>query len=257
MKKINSAHQPPIHRPIPDLLTIGLLAGLLSGCASLAPLTGQSFTLEGQLPADFAIKAQAHYSVANGCDGRSQTRSFQRDFEDAPHEYRFRIPINYRDGLCEMQLARVGLFIHGRYGDKDWQRTYDNGGLVLVDTLPEGAPGFDTNGKLSKTAECTWLFQLSKAYSRKGEVSKLLGCNDAGVYLAQRDLINKTVIINITTSSKEKPYLRGFWLETPNGWKPCTGRWGTNHEERCTEPPKFRKFKMNGRECVVYPRCTE
>ena len=85
MKKISSAHRPPIHCPIPDLLTIGLLAGLLSGCASLAPLTGQSFTLEGQLPADFAIKAQAHYSVANGCDGRSQTRSFQRDFEDAPH----------------------------------------------------------------------------------------------------------------------------------------------------------------------------
>jgi len=138
------------HHALP-LTTIGLVACLLAGCGSFALLAGESFTLEGQLPANFAIRAQAHYGVANSCDGRSQTRSFERDFEDAPHAYRFRIPVSYRVGLCEMQLARVGLFIHGRYGDKDWQRTYDNGGLVLIDTLPKGAPGFDASGTLSKT----------------------------------------------------------------------------------------------------------
>ncbi len=175
------------HHALP-LTTIGLVACLLAGCGSFALLAGESFTLEGQLPANFAIRAQAHYGVANSCDGRSQTRSFERDFEDTPHAYRFRIPVSYRDGLCEMQLARVGLFIHGRYGDKDWQRTYDNGGLVLVDTLPEGAPGFDASGTLSKTAECTWLFQLSRARSREGEISKLLNCKNAGAYLASNDL---------------------------------------------------------------------
>ena len=254
MEKINSAHQPPIHRPIPDLLTIGLLAGLLSGCGSLAPLTGQSFTLEGQLPADFAIKAQAHYSVANGCDGRSQTRSFQRDFEDAPHEYRFRIPINYRDGLCEMQLARVGLFIHGRYGDKDWQRTYDNGGLVLVDTLPEGAPGFDTNGTLSKTAECTWLFQLSRAHSRKGQISKLLSCTNAGAYLSSNELPNKAVHLDFTENPNEEPSTNRRWVKTDNGWRPCQE---TEQSERCQNPPIFKTFQINGQECTVYPNCKE
>ncbi|MBS4150817.1 hypothetical protein AUR59_019975 [Stutzerimonas balearica] len=244
------------HHALP-LTTIGLVACLLAGCGPFAPLAGESFTLEGQLPANFAIRAQAHYGVANSCDGRSQTRSFERDFEDTPHAYRFRIPVSYRDGLCEMQLARVGLFIHGRYGDKDWQRTYDNGGLMLVDTLPEGAPGFDASGTLSKTAECTWLFQLSKARSRKGEISKLLSCNNAGAYLEYSELTNKTVKLNIETKTKEKPYLRGYWLETSHGWKPCTGRWGTHHEELCAARPLFRKFRMNNRECTVYPNCTE
>lgn len=237
------------------LLAIGL-GSLLSACGSLAPLTGDSFTLEGQLPPDFALNAQAHYGVANACNGRAQTRSFESDFENDAHEYRFRIPVNYRDGLCEMHLARVGLFIHGRYGEKDWQRTYDNGELVLVDALPEGAPRFDANGTLSKTAECTWLFQLSKAYARKGEVSRLLSCG-AGAHLAFGELKSKTIIFNIRMNTQDKPYMRGYWLETQHGWKPCTGRWGTDYEERCTEPPQFRTFKINGRECSVYPNCTE
>ncbi len=234
-----------------------MLGLLLSGCSTLSSVGSDTFTLEGELPADFALEAQAHYGVANGCNGRARTRSFESDFEDSPHAYRFRIPVNYRDGLCEMRLARVGLFINGRYGDKDWQRTYDNGGLELVDTLPEGAPRFDVNGRLSKTAECIWLFQLSKAYSRKGEVSRLLSCNGAGAHLAISELINKTVELDISISTTYKPYLRGHWLKTQHGWKPCTGRWGTDYEERCTEPPQFRTFKMNGRVCSVFPNCTE
>jgi hypothetical protein len=237
----------------PQLTTIGLVACLLAGCGSFAPLAGESFTLEGQLPANFAIRAQAHYGVANSCDGRSQTRSFERDFEDTPHAYQFRIPVSYRDGLCEMQLARVGLFIHGRYGDKDWQRTYDNGGLMLVDTLPEGAPGFDASGTLSKTAECTWLFQLSRARSREGEISKLLNCKNAGAYLASNDLPNKMVRLIFTVNAEEEPSVNRRWIKTDNGWRPCKG---TEQSERCQATPKFKKFQLNGHECISYPNCT-
>ncbi|WP_312761897.1 hypothetical protein [Stutzerimonas balearica] len=243
-----------MNRHTPRLLAIGLLANLLAGCASL---TGDSFTFEGQLPANFAIKAQAHYGVANSCDGRSQTRSFEHDFEDAPQEYRFRIPISYHDGLCEMQLARVGLYIDGRYGDKDWERTYDNGSLVLVDTLPKGAPGFDASGTLSKTAECTWLFKMSTAISRKGEIDKLLLCVGAGAFIESTRLKNRTVRLDFRVHNRDQPYMKGHWIETPQGWKPCTGRWGTEQEELCTEPPQFRTFRMSGQECSVYPNCTE
>lgn len=243
-------------RHIPQL-AIGLATSLLAACGSLVPFAGESFTLQGQLPPNFALKAQAHYGVANGCSGSSRTRSFESEFEHDAHEYRFRIPVNYRDGLCEMRLARVGLFIHGRYGEKDWQRTYDNGGLVLVDALPEGAPGFDANGRLSKTAECTWLFQLSKAHSRKDEISKLLNCKGAGAYIALGELRNKIVRLDIEVDNKHRPYMGNYWRYTQHGWKPCTGRWGTNFEELCTDPPQFRTFKMNGRECTVYPNCTE
>ena len=239
------------------LMSGGLIVAL-SGCHSIASLTGEGFTLEGQLPPDFSLKAQAHYGVANNCDGRSRARSFESGFQSTSQQYSFEIPVSYREGLCEMRLARVGLFIHGCYGDKDWQHTYDNGGLMLVDSLPQGAPAFQADGTLSKTAECTWLFQLSKAYSRAGEISKLLSCNGAGARLVRQELPGKTVRLDFRVNpEEERPYMSGYWMNTASGWKPCTGRWNTKYEELCTEPPKFRNFKMNGQECTVYPNCKE
>ncbi|WP_167144036.1 hypothetical protein [Pseudomonas sp. OTU750018] len=239
------------------LLWPGLLGLSLSACSSLSPLSGESFTLEGKLPANFSLKAQAHYGVANDCDGRSQAKSFESGFQSGPQQYRFTIPVSYREGLCEMRLARVGLFIHGRYGDKDWQQTYDNGGLVIVDKLPEGSPAFQSDGTLTKQAKCTWLFQLSKAHARQGLISKLLTCKGSGTHVVGNELPDKTVRLDFTLSSDERPYMNGYWLKTKPGWKPCTGRWGTKFEELCTEPPQFKTFEMNGRECTVYPNCTE
>jgi hypothetical protein len=236
------------------LLGLSFLATALSACGSLASLTGNSFTFEGQLPPDFSMRAQAHYGVANGCEGRSQARSFESGFQDTPQQYRFSIPVSYRDGLCEMQLARVGLYIHGRYGEKDWQRTYDNGGLVLVDTLPQGAPAFEADGRLSKTAECTWLFQLSKAHARKGQISKLLSCKGAGAHLVRDELPGKTVRLDIQTNPEEEPSYDRRWIKTDSGWRPCMG---TETSERCQTLPIFETFEMNGQECTVYPNCKE
>ncbi|WP_312591514.1 hypothetical protein [Stutzerimonas nitrititolerans] len=239
------------------ILWPGLLGISLSACSALGSFGGETFTLEGELPANFSLKAQAQYSVANECNGRWQAKTFQSNFDSAPHQYRFKIPVSYRDGLCEMKLGKVGLFIYGRYGDKDWQQTYDNGGLVIVDKLPEGAPAFGEDGVVAKTAVCSWWFQLSKAKSRRGEISKLLSCKGAGAYLPVSELDQKTVRLNFEVDKQERPYLRGYWLKTQRGWKPCTGRWVNKFEELCTEPPQFRAFRMSGRECTVYPNCTE
>ncbi|MDH1624049.1 hypothetical protein N5F07_23115 [Pseudomonas chengduensis] len=247
-------NKPIIHVLWLPLLGLPLLGLSLSACSSLAPLTGERFTLEGELPADFALKAQAHYDVANNCNGRSQARSFESDFQSTPQQYRFNIPVSYRDGLCEMRLGRVGLFIHGRYGDKDWQRTYDNGGLTLVETLPLGAPSFEADGTLTKQAECTWLFQLSKAHSRQGQISKLLSCKGAGAYLVADELPGKTVRLNFRENPEEEPSYDRRWIKTDAGWRPCQG---TESSDRCQNPPAFKTFQMNGQECTVYPNCTE
>lgn len=234
-----------------------LLGLSLSACSALGSLGVESFTLEGELPANFSLKAQARYSVSNGCKGSWQAKTFESSANSAPHQYRFKIPVNYRDGLCEMQLGKVALFIYGRYGAKEWQQTYDNGGLVIVDKLPDGVSVLDEEGEIKKTAKCSWLFQLSKAQSRWGEISKLLNCKGAGIYLSLNELDQKTVRLNFEVDRQEQPYLRGYWLKTQRGWKPCTGRWGTRFEELCTEPPQFRTFRMNERECTAYPNCTE
>lgn len=232
----------------------GLLVASLSACSALGSFGGQSFTLEGELPANFSLKAQAQYDVVNGCNGSWQTKTFQSNFNNAPHPYRFKIPVSYRDGLCEMQLGKVGLFIYGRYGDKDWQKTYDNGGLIIVDKLPEGAPAFGDDGVLTKTAVCSWWFQLSKASSRKGQISKLLNCKGAGAYLIREELRGRRAILSFQVNAEEEPYRNNTWIKTAAGWKPCEPKEGW---QQCQEPPVFKKFKMNDQECTVYPNCTE
>ena len=236
---------------IQRLLWLGLLALPLSACSSLGSLGGKSFTLAGELPANFFIKGQAYYYVANDCDGRADVKTFKNSYQNQPQQYHFDILVNYRDGLCEMALSKVDLFINGRYGDKDWQQTYADGGLLIVDKLPEGAPGFQADGSLTKQAECTWWFQVSKVYL---ELSKLLNCKGAGAYLLRDELPGKTVKLEFRMNPVEEPSYDRRWIETPAGWKPCQR---TETSERCQTPPIFKSFKMNGRECTVYPNCTE
>jgi len=233
------------------ILWPGLLGISLSACSALGSFGGETFTLEGELPANFSLKAQAQYSVANECNGRWQAKTFQSNFDSAPHQYRFKIPVNYRDGLCEMQLSKVALFIYGRYGEKDWQQTYDNGGLVIVDKLPEGAPAFGEDRILAKTAVCSWWFQESKLYL---EISKLLNCRGAGAYLVRDELPGGRVMLSFQVDAEEEPSHDNTWVKFQTGWKPCLPKPGWSS---CQNPPVFKTFKMNGRECTVYPNCTE
>ncbi|MCU1718975.1 hypothetical protein [Pseudomonas sp. 5P_3.1_Bac2] len=249
----------PNPRALRALLWPALLSLSLSACGVGVgvgeALTQKTFTFKGKLPADFSLRAQAHYSVANDCTaGRSKAKTFKTEFQSTPQQYNFEIPVTYRHGLCEMQLARVGLFIEGRYGEQDWQNTYDNGELRIVDALPEGALEFKADGYLTKQAQCTWLFQQSTAKSHLGEISKLLKCKSAGAYLAVDTLPGKIVQLDFTVSDEERPYLRDTWVKFPEGWKPCLPKEGWPN---CQVPPVFKTFKMNGRECTVYPNCTE
>lgn len=236
------------------LLWLGLLSLPLGACSALGQLGSERFTFEGELPANFSLKAQAHYgAVEPGCEipRRQLTQSFESGFQDRAQHYSFAIPVSYRVGLCEVRLARVGLFIKGRYGDKDWQQTYDNGSLVIVDQLPARAPGFQADGSLTKQAQCTWWFQISVL---RLELEKLLNCKGAGAYLVRDELPGKTVRLNFAVNPEEEPSHDDTWIRFPTGWKPCLPKEGW---QRCQNPPVFKTFQMNGRECTVYPNCTE
>ena len=96
---------------------------------------------------------------------------------------------------------------------------------------------------------------LHSVFAAAGEITKLLNCKGAGAYLLGHELAGKIVRLDITLAAEEKPYYRNSWIKFPEGWKPCLpkpGGWVT-----CQEPPIFQTFKMNGRECTVYPNCTE
>ena len=225
----------------------------------MSALTEETFTFQGDLPKNFGLRAQAHYyPVDKGCSvsRRALLREFETEpmFENKERHYQFEIPVSYRAGTCAVKLRRVGLYIYGRYGEQDWQKTYELGGLYAVDQLPEGSPSFDGAGVMRKQAQCEWLFQLSKARSRRNSIEKMLVCKNAGAYLPINGLVGKAVVIDFLISEVEKPGWNRRWIKTKAGWKPCQG---TAQSERCQVESTFKTFKLNGRECTVYPNCTE
>lgn len=272
------------------LLTSALVGG--SACSSLnVAVPGfEHFTLVGELPADFSSKITATYNPTQreGCTrtfysyglGAEVTELnrhfaiFETERNPQLQQIKQQIPLSYKLVGCTLQLASVDFKVVGHYGpDPVFDKFPSGGGLKIYDKRPEQAPRFPANGTLEVRGLCTWFFQISDALARKGGIAKLLYCYGAdeqwqvtddrfkrkgvGVALGRDELAGKTVNMLFRLSPEERPAMHGYWLKTPKGWKPCTGLWGSNLEERCTEPPQFRTFKRNGQTCTVYPNCTE
>ena len=231
----------------------------LVGCSAVSSLSEETFTFQGKLPKGFGMEAQAQYTRLDpncAVSRRDLYREFTTEplFSDAATEYRFEIPVFYRVSGCRVRLVNVGIYTYGKYGAADWQYDRDLGELRVISENRADLPRFDERGFFRKGAQCEWLFQISKLYL---ELSKLLKCQGDGSYLQVNELVGKTVVIDFSVSEIEKPAWDGYWKKLDKGWKPCTGRWGTKFEELCTEPPRFIPFKMEGRECVIYPGCIE
>lgn len=178
----------------------------IAGCQSLSMTLGESFHFEGTLPADFRMRAQAYYGVDNraACLGKPQiTRSFENNLQPQPHDYRFNIPLSYYDSTCHMRLARVDFFIHGRYGEFEWQERQVNGQFQILEHWPNESP-FSEDGVLIQQTECSWLLKFSEAWAplRKNIKSDILSCTGADVYLPPNKLAGKTVRLNIQINTE-------------------------------------------------------
>jgi hypothetical protein len=255
-------------------LAIALL--ILSACSVIASVakegalsvTGRSgwetFNLTGELPPEFGVDVTVWYApikINASCETddfystdkrrRTHAKSFEQDFSTQAQTFNFKVPLKYSVGLCAMQIARVDMEINGRYGNKDWQRTYDDGGLRFVTALPEGSPVFNDKGILEIVGKCEWTFRDMPA---RGELVKILNCKGAGAYLQPDQLADKTVKFKIEVNPQERPYYDRTWIKFPEGWKPCLPKQGWLG---CQEPPLFKTFKMNGQTCTVYPDCKE
>ena len=276
-------------------LYLVLPAVLLSACAPMGSLVKESalglterdgrehFTFAGELPADFSIRVSARYYPLN--PERCQTfsmgsgdyvvrdgyKQYETEFKSKPSRFSFDIPLSRHIGLCDMELGRVAFFMGGRYGERSWDKDGDHGVIAIAETRPERAPQFDQQGTQRMRGYCTWLFQLSKARSRLGEIEKLLNCSrtddtweqeadpykrrSIGLTVGLDELPGKTVLLDMRVDPHERPAYRNTWIQFPEGWKPCQpkeGGWIS-----CQSPPIFKTFKMGGEECTVYPSCTE
>ncbi|KAA0995023.1 hypothetical protein FQ192_12095 [Pseudomonas sp. ANT_J12] len=235
------------------------MALVASGC-SMAQT--ESFTFQADIPENFTVSPMAYYESASGesCSGHNLIQSEQ---PKGVRPVEFKLPLTDTAKGCSMVLTNVVLHIEGQWGKRELDMSLQTAGLSIHDEPSETARPFPTSGPLVFQGQCQWLFRTvgSKRFIRKILECRALDANGvvqkslAGGALQRDQLAGKTVKLVLTVAKEEQPYFGRSWLETPKGWKPCIE---TKETFRCQTPPTFTDFKMpDGRDCSVYPNCTE
>ncbi|MGN4049423.1 hypothetical protein [Pseudomonas sp. SM4] len=259
---------------------------LIGACSSADSMTGDygadTFTLIANSPANFELTFKSQYSPESGqnCDvyvpglGSTQPRRHQKtdsvDVKDRAQTTRFKIPLSYHIAGCTLALTRVAVAIDGRYGPSSLDIGGDVGGISVRGGTASGGVTPSAPGTAEFRGLCTWMFQLSVARIEDDGISKILSCSAAdsnwnvpadyyergkpGGTVQRSTLKNSEISFTYRLSEDEVPSMDNRWIKTTQGWKPCQG---SATSERCQKPPVFKKFKINGRECSVYPNCTE
>ncbi|WP_409278144.1 hypothetical protein [Pseudomonas defluvii] len=240
----------------------------LAGCTSAPP---NHFTFTADLPPGFAYSAIAVYVPDEGetctVPGGRKTKVGYNRIWWKEYQSDSVIALYRKVSGCPLVLRRIELQIAAAYSD-DWFDFGEDSGLVAIRYEREGQRRelFNAAGESTFHGQCQWFF---RTMGPKRRIVKILDCKAidaegqlgaghpfAGYTLEQ--LPGKTVRLNIKLAEEESPYYKGWWLKSPDGWRPCTGRWGTVNEEPCIDPPKFTDFMMpDGHRCTVYPSCAE
>ncbi|MGE1153152.1 hypothetical protein [Pseudomonas kitaguniensis] len=235
------------------------MALVISGCSIVQP---KSFTFQAELPENFTVGAVTHYESESGgmCSKRKAFRSKERN---AANLVELQLPLTDTAKGCSMVLKKVVLHIEGKWGERELEMSLQRAGLSIRDEPSETVRSFPTSGPLIFQGQCQWFFRTTgprryivkilecRALDANGVVQKQL----AGAALQRDQLAGKTVKMVLTVAKEETPYFGRSWFKTPEGWKPCVE---TKETFRCQAPPTFTDFKMpDGRNCTVYPNCTE
>ncbi|QAY86339.1 hypothetical protein [Pseudomonas arsenicoxydans] len=239
----------------------------------------EHFTLIAIIPPNFGFTSKAQYSPKDGesCQvyspglGGSVTRQQQKSnktpAKSTEQTISTEIPLEYQIAGCSMALTRVDYEVNATYGTDAWDHDLEHaGGLAIVDNELNTVESSEQRGL------CTWLFQISTAKAKKGEIEKILSCNSAdenwqvpeskparrkpGGVAERSKLPGRTIKLILRQATTERPSIDDTWQKLPEGWKPCLGRGVDDPYGFCRGNTKdFRTFKLNGRECTVYPNC--
>ncbi|TXH87058.1 MAG: hypothetical protein E6Q71_05875 [Pseudomonas sp.] len=273
-----------------------LLLSILSACSLLGNAAKEGvisaagypslarFTLEGSLPPDASLQYTAYYQPENhmactfyspNAGGEVSRKHIEQEETGSKPEaqtFSYRIPLSYHLAGCELKLVDVQLNTrithtpHPRPNTGTGTSTYTSG-LTVYDDPPATVPHFPANGVRELRGKCMWLFRLT---GKSNHLIKGLVCHKAderwqipqdydkrsgvGASLRRDELDGKTVRVEFRSSVEEEPFMNNRWIKTHAGWRPCQGK---GNSARCQNPPIFKSFQMNGRECTVYPNCTE
>ena len=250
---------------------LGAFALLISGCSMTPPKT---FTFQADVPENFTVTGTANYKPAPGetCippSGEAFTTGslfFKPEQPKTAHQVEFKVPLTDDDHGCSMVLRGLKLMIEGQWGKRELDMSLASAGFSVSDEPSALPPATSTPQTQIFNGQCQWLFRTvgpkrfirkilkCRALDAKGEIQKRM----IGGRLHRDQLADSTVKLVLSVAKEEEPYFNRYWIKTTSGWKPCKGNWGRDIEELCVSPPQFKNFKMpDGRDCTVYPNCTE
>ncbi len=235
----------------------------VSGCSILQT---ESFTFQAELPENFTVGAVTHYESASGemCSKRKAFRSKERN---AAQLIELQLPLTDTAKGCSMVLKKVVLHITGQWGKRELDMSLQRASITIRDEPSETVHPFPISGPLVFQGQCQWFFRTAgqKRYIRKILECRALDANGvvqkqlAGAALQRDQLAGKTVKMVLTVAREELPAVGDNWIKFPTGWKRCMGKGLDDLYGFCRENiTDFKSFKMpDGRDCSVYPNCTE
>ena len=239
---------------------------LLTGCSLTPPKT---FTFQADVPENFTVTGTGNYIPAPGetCTGRSGKPfrvgrlHFKPDQPKTAHQVEFKVPLTDNEHGCSSVLHSLKLTIEGRWGPGREHTSQESANFSISDETSQQA-----STPQVFEGQCQWLFRtmgpyryivkipMCRALNANGDMEKRM----IGGRLHRDQLADSTVRLVLSVAKEEEPYFNRYWIKTAAGWKPCKGNWGRDIEELCVSPPQFKNFKMpDGRDCTVYPNCTE
>ncbi|AMS16093.1 hypothetical protein A3218_17925 [Pseudomonas chlororaphis] len=250
-------------------LFVSAMASAATGC-SMA--NTESFTFQAEVPENFVVDGTAYYIPAPGetCKAPSGEerkgpgrKVFKTEQPKTAHLVDFKVPLTDTGHGCSMVLKSLELGIEGQWGKRDLDMSLESAGISISDDPSESPSPLPSSAPLVFQGQCQWLFRTvgSKRFIRKILQCRALDANGVmqknliGTTVQRTQLAGRTVKLVLSVAEKEQPYFGRSWLETSKGWKPCIE---TKETFRCQSPPIFTDFKMpDGRDCTVYPNCTE
>ena len=245
------------------VLFASAMALVVSGC-SMAQT--ESFTFQAEMPENFTISPVAYYASTSGdsCSSKNRIQSGQ-SIETRPVE--FKLPLTDTTRGCSMVLTNVVLHIEGQWGKRELDMSLQRAGLSILDEPTETLRPFPASGPLVFQGQCQWFFRTMGPYRY---IVKILQCRAldtngvvhkslAGGALQRDQLAGKTVKLVLTVAKEELPAIGDNWIKFPTGWKRCMGKGLDDLYGFCRgNTTDFKPFKMpDGRDCTVYPNCTE
>jgi hypothetical protein len=226
-----------------------------------------SFTLVTELPPGFSIKGEASYAPRTGetCtvpprNGKNYPgkKFFEQELNIDAQTAHFEVPLTSNEEGCPLVLKSFGYEVDGKYGAARLNIGRDYTGISFKDG--NNNTQLTTPPKTLKK-ECQWLFRTT---GPKNYISKILNCKAVADPITsgalQRDqLSGKTLTVIFSLAQEELPYMGDTWIKFPEGWKRCLGKNIEDPYGFCSgNTTDFKPFKMpDGRDCTVYPNCTE